>query len=188
MEIDPEKHGNESENSFENSEIDPIDKNTKDHNTNDKSDSFDSSIGKNDERTKSVVLFPNGLLSFEDFWSKYNKKIDRKKCKNKYLSLSLQEKELVTKNLPAYIEITDKGGFPARKNPLNYLEGECWNDDIKALMPKADINKTNDSENFHQSHKTVTIQKSVIKKTHDSKKAASIFEEARRRVEQGKSL
>tara|TARA_R110002020_G_scaffold8028_3_gene33069 strand:+ start:1186 stop:2169 length:984 start_codon:yes stop_codon:yes gene_type:complete len=65
---------------------------------------------------------------FEKFWDVYGKKQDRKKCLSKFLKLKESELEAIRKHLPLYLKsVTDKQYL---KNPLTYLNGECWNDDI----------------------------------------------------------
>jgi hypothetical protein len=58
----------------------------------------------------------------------YGKKVDRKKCIKKWNNLSLNEKQLCLNATPAYVASTPDVAY--RKNPLTYLNGECWNDEI----------------------------------------------------------
>lgn len=74
---------------------------------------------------------------FEKFWDMYGLKVDKKKCEAKWKRLKSSDKEKIFESLPAYISSTvlvdtKKDGVfvPRRKNPLTYLNGECWNDDI----------------------------------------------------------
>jgi hypothetical protein len=71
----------------------------------------------------------NTIYSFEDFWNLYNKKVDTKKCKDKFEKLSDKELEQIKSSLPEYIANTPDVKF--RKNPLTYLNGKCWMDEIK---------------------------------------------------------
>lgn len=68
---------------------------------------------------------------FLKFWELYNKKIDRHNCLNKFKRLTKTEIEQILKTLPDYIKA--HSDLKYRKNPLTYLNGKCWNDDIKLI-------------------------------------------------------
>lgn len=82
---------------------------------------------------------------FGEFWDLYGKKVDSKKCEAKFEKLTKAEIEMLFRKLPDYIKSTPDKQF--RKNPLTWLNGKCWNDEIQ-LQSKPDINKvgTNFSE------------------------------------------
>jgi hypothetical protein len=65
---------------------------------------------------------------FDSFWNLYNKKIDSSKCKSLFLKLSDSEIELILNSVSFYIKNTPDVKF--RKNPLTWLNGKCWNDEI----------------------------------------------------------
>lgn len=65
---------------------------------------------------------------FEKFWNLYDKKSDRKKCFEKWNRLNKYEKDKIFETLPNYIKSTPDKQY--RKNPLTYLNGEVWNDEI----------------------------------------------------------
>lgn len=65
---------------------------------------------------------------FEKFWNLYNKKQDRKRCEAKFKKLSKADKAKIFETLPAYVASTPDEQY--RKNPLTYLNGECWNNEI----------------------------------------------------------
>ncbi len=69
-------------------------------------------------------------IPFDDFWNLYGKKIDRVKCERKWLSLTDEQRNLAMKHVPRYISSSVGKELRFRKNPLTYLNGECWNDDI----------------------------------------------------------
>ena len=81
--------------------------------------------GNNEESKESKELL---MRDFEKFWTQYDKKQDRKKCFAKWKRLSQSDKEKIFETLPAYIASTPDKQF--RKNPLTYLNGEAWNDEI----------------------------------------------------------
>ena len=83
----------------------------------------------------------NNIFSFDEFWNLYDKKTDRKKCEDKYKKLSSVQIDKIKTALPIYIK--SKPDIQYRKNPLTWLNGECWNDEVK---PKQE---TNVSQNSH---------------------------------------
>lgn len=69
--------------------------------------------------------------SFDTFWLLYAKKRGRKKAEAKWNKLSLKDKIDCINAIPAYVTSTPDVQF--RKDPLTYLNGECWKDEI--LIP-----------------------------------------------------
>ena len=65
---------------------------------------------------------------FAEFWDLYGKKTDSSKCKAKFARLTKTEIELLFEKLPAYIKSTPDKQY--RKNPITWLNGKCWNDEI----------------------------------------------------------
>ena len=69
---------------------------------------------------------------FEKWWDTYNKKVDRKKVERKWASLKNDEIEKCLAVVGDYVKWKTDPQY--RKNPLTYLNGDCWNDEIpKAL-------------------------------------------------------
>ena len=66
---------------------------------------------------------------FEQFWDLYDKKTDRKNCLKKFKSLKESEIQLILEHVPKYVQANKDRQY--RKNPLTYLRGECWNDEIE---------------------------------------------------------
>jgi len=66
------------------------------------------------------------------FWDKYNKKQDSKKCKEKFFKLSDNERSKIFEVLDSYVLSTPDVKF--RKNPLTWLNGGCWNDEVKQVQ------------------------------------------------------
>jgi len=73
------------------------------------------------------------VFSFDDFWNLYNKKTDLKKCRTKFDQLPEKDKVKIKNTLPNYIDLTPYLKF--RKNPLTYLNGCCWNDELNSTKP-----------------------------------------------------
>jgi hypothetical protein len=46
----------------------------------------------------------------------------------KFAKLTVKEKQLIAEKLPLYIASTPNTQY--RKNPLTWLNGKCWNDEI----------------------------------------------------------
>ncbi len=67
-------------------------------------------------------------IPFSDFWNIYDKKKDTAKCEKKWSSLTDNERELIMAHIPAYVKSTPDKKY--RKNPMTYLNGKCWLDEI----------------------------------------------------------
>ena len=70
---------------------------------------------------------------FTKFWDLYAKKVDMKKCEAKFKKLTESEVDDIFLALPKYIQSTTDRTF--RKNPLTWLNGKCWNDEVIAQSP-----------------------------------------------------
>jgi hypothetical protein len=69
---------------------------------------------------------------FKVFWDKYQKKKDNKKCLDHWLKLSIDEINAALDKVDAYVASTPDVTY--RKNPLTWLNGKCWQDEI--IKPK----------------------------------------------------
>jgi len=96
-----------------------------DSNTNVLQPNYDSNTEekRKEEKRKEVIY------SFDDFWKLYGKSSDKKKCLDKFQKLSDEQLKKIKEVLPIYIQ--SKPDLTFRKNPLTWLNGECWNDEIK---------------------------------------------------------
>jgi hypothetical protein len=81
----------------------------------------------------------NNIQDFEYFWEIYNKKIDRVKCEKVWNKLSLEEINKITRCVQDYVNSTPD--FKYRKNPLTYLNGKCFNDEINFSYPSNQLGK-----------------------------------------------
>lgn len=72
---------------------------------------------------------------FEKFWNLYNKKKgSKKKCENKFNSLSNEDKEQIFITLPNFLKsVKDKKYLPF---PHTYLNNERWNDELESNVKK----------------------------------------------------
>jgi hypothetical protein len=81
---------------------------------------------------------------FETFWKVYDKKIDSKRCKEKFMKLNKEEIVNILNVVSTYVHSTNEKQF--RKNPLSWLNGKCWNDvEINEYAPTKErpFGKTN---------------------------------------------
>ena len=76
-------------------------------------------------------------LSFENIWSLYGKKGNKKTSERKWGKLSITAKEKALAYIPAYVEATPDKQY--RKNFETFFNQECWNDELPSNDP---INKT----------------------------------------------
>lgn len=72
---------------------------------------------------------------FKWFWDAYGKKADRQKSERKFKTLTKTERAAVREHVPKYVESTPDVKY--RKNPLTYLNGQCWTDEIPASAGSA---------------------------------------------------
>lgn len=96
---------------------------------------------KNKNKTKNKSDSNNEVINnrFAEFWDLYGKKVDRPKCENKFSKLTSTEIVLLFTNLPLYIK--SKPDKQYRKDPIRWLTGKCWNDEI--------IQPTNQAKSTH---------------------------------------
>ncbi len=91
-----------------------------------KADSVNGSDSVSDKDSESDNKVTNDR--FTEFWELYGKKTDSAKCKAKFGRLTKVEIKLLFEKLPAYIKSTPDKQY--RKNPITWLNGKCWNDEI----------------------------------------------------------
>ena len=68
---------------------------------------------------------------FEIFWNAYNKKVDRSKTEKAWIKLKKQEVKKILESVDQYVKANPDLQY--RKNPLTYLNGKCFNDEIQNL-------------------------------------------------------
>jgi hypothetical protein len=102
------------------------------------------SKNKNDSKSDSDSKNNNDLNNtsvsrFSEFWVLYGKKVDTKKCEAKFNKLTKTEVEALFSKLPDYIKSTPDKQY--RKNPVTWLNGKCWNDEIQFQLSGNQSNK-----------------------------------------------
>lgn len=75
-----------------------------------------------------IVQGGDNTPSFKDWWDLYDKKRGRKKAEAKWERLKDSDKRACYEATPAYVASIENKQF--QKDPLTYLNGECWNDEI----------------------------------------------------------
>lgn len=87
--------------------------------------------------------------SFEAFWIMYDKNVGKELSQKVWNSLNQSEKEAIMLSLPKYIESTPDKVY--RKNPLTYLNGKHWEDEIVDRKNNSTKNaQTNTSGNYYE--------------------------------------
>ena len=106
------------------------------------------SNNKNKNKTKNKSDTDKEVTNdrFAEFWDLYGKKTDSSKCKAKFSKLSKADVELLFDKLPAYIKSTPDKQY--RKNPITWLNGKCWNDDIMQQSGQARSTHTFEAQNY----------------------------------------
>lgn len=93
-------------------------------------------------------------MDFEEFWDLYDKKVGKLKTMNRYNRLTKKQVEKIAEHLPRYLQATPDKQF--RKNPLTYLNGHCWEDEIIIYQTKNEDNK--DKRRFPNHYDPVYIR------------------------------
>jgi len=66
--------------------------------------------------------------SFDDFWTAYDKKLDRKSCEKKWSKITQSDREKIMHHVPLYVTSTPNKDY--RKNPETYLNKKSWENEI----------------------------------------------------------
>lgn len=72
---------------------------------------------------------------FEIFWLQYPVKEDKKKSKEKFLKLHKSLLPVILDSVKLNKEKNQKWKEGFAKNPLTWINGECWNDELPTLTP-----------------------------------------------------
>ena len=75
----------------------------------------------------------NTCLTFDEIWNMYGKKVDSKKCKDKFETIKESDRKKILETLELYVK--SKPDVKFRKDPIRYLTGEIWNDEIIQNKP-----------------------------------------------------
>jgi hypothetical protein len=77
---------------------------------------------------ESKVKEINNKEEFEIFWNEYNKKVDKANTEKAWSKLTPEEVQKILVNVKFYTLANPDLQY--RKNPLTYLNGKCFNDEI----------------------------------------------------------
>ena len=80
-------------------------------------------VVKNNNNEQKIEFYP-----FDEFWNDYDKKVEQKKCRLKWVKISNDDRKKIQEHLPKYKQSTPDIQY--RKNPYTFLNNECWNDVI----------------------------------------------------------
>jgi len=105
----------------------------------------DSDSGNESDNDNNSVKEVNNAR-FAEFWDLYGKKVDRPKCENKFSKLTSTEIVLLFTNLPLYIKSKPEKQY--RKDPIRWLNGKCWNDEIILQTNQAKSTHTFETQNY----------------------------------------
>ena len=90
-------------------------------------DFFQAGVLLAEQETKSNE--PSLLMEdFETWWNLYQKKRGKDKSMKKWAKMSTKDRQACIAATPAYVASTPDVIY--RKDPLTYLNGKCWNDEI----------------------------------------------------------
>ncbi|RDY58910.1 DUF1376 domain-containing protein [Flagellimonas nanhaiensis] len=70
----------------------------------------------------------NANEQFDFFWDTYDKKVDKKKCLKQWGKLTVDEIKRILDSVEHYVKQNPNRKY--RKNPLTYLNGKNWEDEI----------------------------------------------------------
>jgi len=103
--------------------------------------------------TKSKVDTEAAKERFIQFWNAYAKKTDSAKCEKIFLNLPEADQLKIIEVVANYVLSTPDIKF--RKNPLTWLNGKCWNDEIILTVKKETIKVGNGLELTEKEAKTI---------------------------------
>lgn len=79
-------------------------------------------------------------LSFENIWTSYGKKGNKKTSQKKWEKLLVQQKKLALEHIPLYVQATPDKQY--RKNFETYINQEVWNDEIQLKQKENETEST----------------------------------------------
>lgn len=83
---------------------------------------------ENKIENKNINNTQSNSNKFEEFWNAYNKKVDRTKCEKAFSKIK-DDITIVIEKTKQYVKSTPDLKY--RKNPLTWINGKCWNDEIE---------------------------------------------------------
>lgn len=85
-------------------------------------------VSENDKENEKEIL----ENSFFEFWENFNKRVDRAKCLKTYSKIKRDLWPLINQRAKQYQQTTPDPKY--RKNPLTWLNGCCWEDQLETTQ------------------------------------------------------
>lgn len=79
--------------------------------------------------TRTDAIESTLTFSFEDFWNKYGKKINRKRCEPLFAKLSESNRTNAVLGIAKYDKYLKVQSWRTKADPESYLRNEMWNND-----------------------------------------------------------
>jgi hypothetical protein len=98
--------------------------------TNPKEEEEEEEVKEEEEDKLKIAV----AIDFDLFWNIYNKKVDKEKCLKVWRKIRVEEIPFILEKAKLYIK--SNTDIQYRKNPLTWLNGKCWNDEISAPEKK----------------------------------------------------
>lgn len=83
---------------------------------------------------KDKEITNTSAFEFDLFWNIYNKKVDKEKCLKVWRKIRIEEIPFILEKAKLYVK--SNTDIQYRKNPLTWLNGKCWNDEISTHEKK----------------------------------------------------
>lgn len=77
---------------------------------------------------KDKEITNTSAFEFDLFWNIYNKKVDKDKCLKLWNKINPKEIPFILEQAKLYVNANTDIQY--RKNPLTWINGKCWNDEI----------------------------------------------------------
>lgn len=90
-----------------------------------------SGMDKAFEGIKCTITEADIIISFEQFWKKYNKKINKVRCLPLWNKLGQGEQLKAYTGLDKYIAFLKKETWRTKLDPENYLKNKTWENEYK---------------------------------------------------------
>lgn len=114
---------------------------------------------------------PIDEFPFEDFWNIYDKKTGRHKCELKWNRLTKSTKEKIMTILPDYISYKPDKQY--RPNPLTFLNGKMWEDEIVTDTVKEEESEQQIQEKYERDQRIAQAFFDKVKADRELREAES---------------
>lgn len=104
--------------------------------SNERSISSTDNVTVNVTDNVTVTDIKEDIYPFEDFWNLYGNKTGRHKCELKWNKISDEDKVKIKETLKGFLDYKPFKDY-THPNPLTYLNGSRWNDEVKVNKQKS---------------------------------------------------